>query len=1669
MFKYPSTMENDILSIISTCRTYFPASATQDILNKYKPQMCPLDDSEMLLCICALDALLPTCVKAEEAAVSYELWFSEFMSLWNSCRNDCSWENSMMSLMSRLGANNIGYVNFEPYFPLMYARFVRSFNLPVHFKLRSSSKQYNLGINSIATWIISTLNHKTGTSFEYLEKFMHMIRSFLYSANSGRWTTKLKEFLSKLSIQFAQRIYIERYRPKCWGKEVPEDFKLSDDDIDRFVNILKPCLDISLYSRRVSNEVNFALLHLSALRPNIIIPMILEKLYAALDSLTEPHRLISTMSAVISVSRCLVEGAKNNYPEGPTHIIPLLIAVLPGIDPNDFNKCVVTFQFICQFISMIPVIDSSDAANHYDDMTEEEHIICEATAGFEDFIVQFIDRICVWIESCSLDFIRPEQQTGEQNSKGFLEVMAEKAMQSTICTVLGQCSPKIFTAALKKVFNFISNNVLEVDVSGKLAALLCGCFTKVHRKESLKMFVPYLCNKIEIFLNENVNAQKEEQLDGEILFNLVILSEVVDGENDILPYLDDLMKILNRTLHMTSVRASKISVNMLTYLLTTLATITPLERKSSNQSYSLHVKEFFSVREWAHPYTLNDLKVDWYIPGKDEVEKIQLIFNTYLIPELDKMENYSSGKIVLSRTELRNSLKIIKAMMAAHTLLPMWDEPPMDLRKTYAEITDFKSVETKSIPIITMPDGSNVRKSIVDALHNVQRKLFEIDEGDTKSFNLIANIYVVLLLNEQQFSDTEKTWKHFSFKKKLSQSPVIYRKRHTRTILIDRLNLQQLLRSVTSRSTQFTSTHQQVMLDLFEQGVSAYRDVRLRGQSKLFVILAFFPYCYTLLTEKLRTILQMNTQDNHAKYKGCLYILNGGKSFSLMVRRDWKFISQIWPLLVTSMPSEKLSIINLITQISETVSSSLQTPNIDSQFPDKTVHKVLEIYGNSNYSENTAHDFSKYLQEIQDEKRSDYKNCMNLLLNSCLNNDLHWRYHLLAIGFLRDIVHVDVKYNKSVVKYFVEALINDSILVRKIAVKVVVYILFQNKLKFKKTEIDPFTFSGSTKNGPLLPGHRKDNEWLLYNTNNLPQSSKDWNEPKYLHNQSIGYYMWPEKLELYCSPEEQPNLIDCPEMMNEEQKELFNFFCNDDNMTKLLYYFALEDKKGADHFNANRSYIFKYISKLFQDKILDIVFPHLEKLASEKQESHQRCAAEILSGVIRGSKHWSFEKTEKLWHSAIPILQGAIQNILTETLQDWSMCLCLSLRSRDSRRYHWLMEYLLDDPLSDPTSLIASSKLHLFINTLFMQPWRNCDLYNRLMDYLRKHMTHPFQLIRIKISTALKIIFLSDYEPPGGIQNRTPKMSKLFDEYMPTMNWLYYDTLKKIDNNQNCDVSLPIIKDINREDALKVFKVVCKFISSFLMCRLNLSVPMDFYRILPVTCVLQSNDVDDEIQPMCLNVLALLAQNLISVSDVPEIIEIIEFGILCPLWTARAILAEFLSSFVFHNMPVISSRKEWIAKIQEFVMKLLEDSQPEVRQNACKFLSGLLHCNFLPSQTQLLDDFKLKAKTKLKKSKIKNSVASVHTGNLIKRHAGILGLCAFISATPYDIPEYLPDIFGLLGPHLNDPPPIPDTIKKTICDFKRTHQDNWEIHKTQFTEDQLIIFQDLTVPPSYYV
>lgn len=143
----------------------------------------------------------------------------------------------------------------------------------------------------------------------------------------------------------------------------------------------------------------------------------------------------------------MVQGDRNGYPEGPTNVIPLLMELLPGIDPNDIRKSYVTFNFIVHFVNMIPVINSSEASN-YHELTEEEHVVCEASANFEDFVLQFFDRLFIWMESSSLDFIRPEQVANNDNHKNRTEALSESALGSLVGVVLAQCSPEIFKVRL---------------------------------------------------------------------------------------------------------------------------------------------------------------------------------------------------------------------------------------------------------------------------------------------------------------------------------------------------------------------------------------------------------------------------------------------------------------------------------------------------------------------------------------------------------------------------------------------------------------------------------------------------------------------------------------------------------------------------------------------------------------------------------------------------------------------------------------------------------------------------------------------------------------------------------------------------------------------------------------------------------------------------------------------------------------------------------------------------------------------------------------------------------------------------------------------------------------------------------------------------------------------
>lgn len=81
-----------LLNTIVVAR-YFEPSATQEMLDLWRPLLCPFDPAALQRTFGFLDWFLPTLHLPHEAGLGYELWFNEFMDLWKTCHNSPPWES----------------------------------------------------------------------------------------------------------------------------------------------------------------------------------------------------------------------------------------------------------------------------------------------------------------------------------------------------------------------------------------------------------------------------------------------------------------------------------------------------------------------------------------------------------------------------------------------------------------------------------------------------------------------------------------------------------------------------------------------------------------------------------------------------------------------------------------------------------------------------------------------------------------------------------------------------------------------------------------------------------------------------------------------------------------------------------------------------------------------------------------------------------------------------------------------------------------------------------------------------------------------------------------------------------------------------------------------------------------------------------------------------------------------------------------------------------------------------------------------------------------------------------------------------------------------------------------------------------------------------------------
>jgi proteasome activator subunit 4 len=513
--------------------------------------------------------------------------------------------------------------------------------------------------------------------------------------------------------------------------------------------------------------------------------------------------------------------------------------------------------------------------------------------------------------------------------------------------------------------------------------------------------------------------------------------------------------------------------------------------------------------------------------------------------------------------------------------------------------------------------------------------------------------------------------------------------------------------------------------------------------------------------------------------------------------------------------------------------------------------------------------------------------------------------------------------------------------------------------------------------------------------------------------------------------------------------------------------------------------------------------PYVIKFCSSVEECEQICASEIIAGLVKGSRFWSYEPTNRIWSKIIiPAFKEVFAKVTTETLHDWEDCLKYGIKKTDPNRIHWLFNLFLDYLENNFSASIDSSGAGAFNQSSFLKlfrkvskelKWKLRELYAQIFSNLKQITSHPYHMVRKEISGFLVTLLSLDikYDGETGGQEDMfpgfPKVRQYLDEILPILNDEKMP-LTPIDvKNANTilddhEASRKIFKDTYH----KVLETVAIWIEEYINCTF-ITFPKDIYEILPILCQFVE---DEEIYKQCLKTLSFWSISIVPHNDLSHVLEII--------WKIMATSADsrkaklnclnFLQKFLSSNFMSLCFDEKLVCQIETQILSFMSDPTIQVREKASKICSGLVHWGFFNQdvvknkllkkfQAKISHDFVLhkmieavqfKKQTSIKSKKHQSSNILEDCDELATYHSGILGLCAIVEAHPYNVPDYVPGLLMELVRHLHDPQPIPKTIKNTFQEFKRTHQDNWQEHKLKFSDHELIVLNDLLVSPNYY-
>ncbi|PAV61364.1 hypothetical protein WR25_26372 [Diploscapter pachys] len=919
IFLMPDGFKSELYTLIFYARNYFSDSATQELLDELRPLICIWDES-IIRAWKLLDLFLPMNMTPDlHPTIGSGLWFEEAWHWFTVPENNSLIDPNILKLFGRLSYECPNLIDWTDKLDMIFTKMIRSLHLG---KLDGMSQ--SLSFEQFTMWITYMLGSKCHDALiHHLKSVLELIEDFLHPSNHGDHSQYLLSFIQKFSHNVVLRVKRERNeksnKPKTTNK-IPPEMRLTQKHLDELAELFVPSLKLAIFTKVRNEFVSPIYRNFGSFAPKIIIPAVLEMVYPALETLTEPHRLIQSLTVLLGVLIPLVRDQPDAQGRSMRiHAVTLLNQLLPGLDRNDIAKCMATYQLAGVLLNLVILVDCSDAVHLRDDLTEEERELCSATANFESIITMIIDRMFTMLIDCGQSASSSGLHSGI-STKETLNLEDSILHRGTISVYRAICrntGSALFKVAADLVYNFVVENVYDSKTCADAVADLIHVTVKSSPETQFKRFMKLILDRLQSVMTPEVYL--EEKVDFNVIWWMTMASRVVkvtgktlvDNWDEVKKMLDLVMPLMKCS--QAAEKTTKIMDNVLEAL-TSVYLVVGVNRRAQ---FDQPLEQYLPIRHWANHLDKKTYKPVWNIPTNESIQRAEQVFKGYVMPHIEALKT-PEGR---DKREILHRLLVIRhAVNGASFSLPMLEGPDVPLSESPVHHWDESAViRTKDMPEMSL-DGKHIRQSMFDCVKPLMDYLLRTTEDDYKSIHEAVHLLHQLVSNRGlDKGQHQQMLQNYRVTKMALTDKVSGNKFNIDLLAEEFISLLHKKRIITKSGYIFKQQHMEFYDMLIDVSTSHYSQNRQRAQSVLQAALREHPYSYKKVLDRILGYLDPSSNATHEQLKGALYMLVDGRRAAIVLRMDYESQLKIWPAIVRTRHSDKPSIISLLDLAQNTI------------------------------------------------------------------------------------------------------------------------------------------------------------------------------------------------------------------------------------------------------------------------------------------------------------------------------------------------------------------------------------------------------------------------------------------------------------------------------------------------------------------------------------------------------------------------------------------------------------------------------------------------------------------------------------------------------------------------------------------------------------------------------